>query len=279
MLEISIENPILKTVYDIVPFISTLYNDEVCIGITDREHYLFTKYGKSFSLPFEVGTPVNDAIKTVCREKKIIIMEVPLNIMEQSNANASKCYFFPLCEGEEVIGTLAVAVLLDHRYELDQIVATLEKEVSNLSNVVETVTSGVTSLLSMNEELLHKTNEATHKAKDSDEIVNMIQGISSKTNLLGLNASIEAARSGEAGRGFGVVAKEIQKLAITSKNSISKIDDIIKDISVNIQDIDSGLEHINGVSQQQAESVQALTSTMDEVKKIIEKLHELSTKL
>ena len=169
--------------------------------------------------------------------------------------------------------------MLDHRFELDQIVETLEKEVSNLSDVVENVTSGVTSLLSMNEELLHKTNEATHKAKDTDEIVSLIQGISSKTNLLGLNASIEAARSGEAGRGFDVVAKEIQKLSITSKNSIAKIDDIIKDISVNIQDIDSGLEKINGVSQQQTQSIQTLTSTMDEVKRMIEKLHELSTKL
>ena len=83
MAEISIENPVLKTVCNIVPFISTLYNDEVCIGITDREQYIFVKYGKSFRLPFEVGTPINDAIKKVCREKRTIIMEIPLNVMEQ----------------------------------------------------------------------------------------------------------------------------------------------------------------------------------------------------
>lgn len=143
----------------------------------------------------------------------------------------------------------------------------------------QSVTTGVTSLSTMNQDLLRKTNETTLKAKDTDAIVNIIQGISSKTNLLGLNASIEAARSGEAGRGFGVVAKEIQNLSITSKDSIIKIDNIIKYISTNIQEIDSGLENINEVSEQQAESVQQLTSTMKEMKSIINKLHALAEKL
>lgn len=279
MSEIVIQNPVLKTICNMVPVISTLYNNEVCVGVTDTERYLFTKYGKNFSLPFKEGSPLNPGIIKAQREKTPVIMEIPLEIMEQSEANLAKAYFFPIEENGKIIGTLAIAVLLDTRFELDQIVEKLEEQVARLLGAVGNVAEGVTSLLTMNEALLHKTNEATIKAKVTDEIVSMIQGISSKTNLLGLNASIEAARSGEAGRSFGVVAKEIQKLSITSKDSITKIDDIIKDISVNIEEIDSGLDNINEVSHQQAESIKMLTSTMEEVRNIIVKLHELEKKL
>lgn len=279
MSEMIIENPVLQTICNIVPYIITLYNGDACVGVTDTEHYIFTKYGKSFSLPFEVGTPINSPVKKCIANGELFKMEIPLGIMEQSSAKTADCYFFPIADKKTTVGCLAVAVLLDNRHELDQIVETLEQQVANLSGVVESVTTGVTSLLTMNQELLHKTNETTVKAKDTDEIVGIIQGISSKTNLLGLNASIEAARSGEAGKGFNVVAKEIQKLSITSKDSISKIDVIIKDISANIQEIDTGLDTINGVSKQQAESVKTLTSTMEEVKNIIERLHELAKKL
>ncbi len=68
------------------------------------------------------------------------------------------------------------------------------------------------------------------KSKSIGSIVTVINEISEQTNLLSLNASIEVARAGEAGRGFGVVAQEIRKLAEQTMVSAKKIDDIILDI-------------------------------------------------
>ena len=68
------------------------------------------------------------------------------------------------------------------------------------------------------------------KSKSIGSIVTVINEISEQTNLLSLNASIEVARAGEAGRGFGVVAQEIRKLAEQTMASAKKIDDIILDI-------------------------------------------------
>lgn len=97
---------------------------------------------------------------------------------------------------------------------------------------------GYKQLAEMNTQLLRETNEANKKAKNSDEIVGIIQDISKQTTLLGLNASIEAARAGDSGKGFAVVAQEIRKLSNTSKESINKIDTIIKYISNSISSID-----------------------------------------
>ena len=74
---------------------------------------------------------------------------------------------------------------------------------------------------------INATNESIEKIK---EMVQVISAIASQTNLLSLNASIEAARAGEAGRGFGVVAAEIKKLAEQSDESANQIRDVAAEI-------------------------------------------------
>lgn len=89
-------------------------------------------------------------------------------------------------------------------------------------------------------EQIYKTNESVVKIQ---EVVNLIAEIASQTNLLSLNASIEAARAGSAGRGFAVVAGEIQKLAEQTNSSAKVIDEIILSLS---EESHQAVEQING---------------------------------
>lgn len=73
------------------------------------------------------------------------------------------------------------------------------------------------------------------KSKEITNIISVITGIANQTNLLALNASIEAARAGEHGRGFSVVAEEVGKLSSETNDAASKIGEIIKDISSDIE--------------------------------------------
>ena len=136
--------------------------------------------------------------------------------------------------------------------EVKNITKNLVESLSQISAGINEVAVGVQQLAEMNTQLLRETNEANKKAKNSDEIVGIIQDISKQTTLLGLNASIEAARAGDSGKGFAVVAQEIRKLSNTSKESINKIDTIIKYISNSISSIDDSLNSTNEISQNQS---------------------------
>ncbi len=98
-------------------------------------------------------------------------------------------------------------------------------------DISEKVTSGETSLKKMNQslDLIFKS------ADDINNIVQIINDISDKINLLSLNAAIEAARAGDSGRGFAVVADEISKLADQTASSIKEIDILIKNTGSEIK--------------------------------------------
>ena len=101
------------------------------------------------------------------------------------------------------------------------------------------------AMQSINESTM-KLQQAIDKVGDASQEITKITGVISdiadETNLLSLNASIEAARAGDAGKGFAVVATEIGKLAQTSSNSVHNIENLISEINVLVKDAVSQAE-------------------------------------
>ena len=123
----------------------------------------------------------------------------------------------------------------ENRTILDEKISAISSKMSNIADKLQDASSSQNILA-------NKLNEVSTDTEQVKEVINVIADIADQTNLLALNAAIEAARAGEHGRGFAVVADEVRKLAERTQKSLSEIN---ATINVVIQSISDSSEQMN----------------------------------
>lgn len=151
-------------------------------------------------------------------------------------------------------------------------VTSLHNTADSMKESSDTASQALTELDAVNQHAINSidiiyqqtltTNESAMKIK---EATSLISSIADETNLLSLNASIEAARAGEAGRGFSVVASQIQKLAEQSNDSARQIDDIIYTLLEDSQNAVQTMEEVKEIISQQSENVSKTGAVFSQV--------------
>ena len=151
---------------------------------------------------------------------------------------------------------------------------------------IESLRNGITEVASAVRAAAQKMNDVTEQQLSisraaekieasvdaSMDIISSIKSIADQTNLLSLNASIEAARAGDAGRGFAVVAGEVQNLSSSSKETTDHISGILGEMNKSIKDM------INKISEI-SENVSSENTEMEEINTTIEKLHDFADEI
>ncbi|MDT8860854.1 methyl-accepting chemotaxis protein [Alkalihalobacillus sp. MEB130] len=150
---------------------------------------------------------------------------------------------------------------------------------SQANEGVATIAEGAEGLADATDTLLDQSQKASEYVKNTDEVLNFIKKIADQTNILGLNASIEAARAGDKGKGFKVVAEEIRKLSHNTVSSTEKIRNTLMNIQKSMDEISLSIEKVVAVGTEQASSTQEISSFIDEIEKMSKELNTYASEL
>ncbi|PRA31206.1 methyl-accepting chemotaxis protein [Pseudomonas poae] len=138
------------------------------------------------------------------------------------------------------------------------------------------ISETISSIQNLVDEVLGASNKAEHlsvQAQDISKVLEVIRGIAGQTNLLALNAAIEAARAGEAGRGFAVVADEVRSLAQRTQDSTEEIEQMITGIQQGTQ---GTVDALNSSAEHAGQTLQRANSAGSALEKITAAISQIS---
>lgn len=148
-------------------------------------------------------------------------------------------------------------------------------------DTLESAVSGVNAVSTDMGQASTAIGHVASRSEDINRILDVIRGIAEQTNLLALNAAIEAARAGEQGRGFAVVADEVRTLAQRTRQSTDEISDMIDGLKVDVNGavsvIEDGVGRATSAVDGTQEAAHSLASVVERIGTIVEHVTHVAT--
>lgn len=141
-------------------------------------------------------------------------------------------------------------------------VSDIDKDFSELSVSIQEITDDLGALTDISRHSVEAVEGMSSRAEEISSILALIRGIAEQTNLLALNAAIEAARAGEQGRGFAVVADEVRGLADKTQAAITETNEVIKSLHDNVHSVSSASSRLTEKIGEVSETVHGFRSDL-----------------
>ena len=255
-----------------LPYIHEAFKEEATIVVVDKETETVQAFlpGKELNVGYRPGQKMNaddqNIVLALRGEKPNVIVSKEVYGIDFN------AFAFPIKEGAKVIGAIGFGVPVENQLRIEKYMGSMNDIINHLHDKVHIIASHSEQLAATTHEINTQAAQVREDAERSNGITDLIKNISRQTNLLGLNASIEAARAGQYGAGFNIVAQEVRKLSTETSNATENIEQALKNININIESLRDSLTQVNQATSEQAELVQDFSD-------IIEQLNSLSNEM
>lgn len=274
----SAEDDILEAFEKVLPYLPSFFEDDISVALTSKTSFIHNQTCESLPLKSNRGDliPEGGAAAVAIRSGKVIVKEVAKELY----GTPFKSYAVPLKnESGEIVGSVLVAKNLQRSKQLLEVSKKLTSAFGQISDAVNELSEDIQKLAVMNNEIAEKSVKTVEYTDGTNEILSFIQRIASQTNMLGLNASIESARAGSAGRGFQVLAQEIRKMSVNTTDSAKKISKVLSSIKASISEITNGINESNDIFHDQISVLEEISASMMELNNTVQTIEEMSEQI
>lgn len=270
----------LEAALSLAPELAKWYDQDVSVYVTDTEKFVVACNHPNLDLRIKEGDSL-EKYKGSMTYKSLVTKQRIEAYVSKSDSIFGVGYVAicnPIIDDGQVVGVMTVDISTE-RY--DALVTSGEEILA----AVEQMSASSENLSAMSEELAATSKNMTFSTGDVksslgfiEDIVTQIKTITAQSKILGINASIEAARAGEYGRGFGVVAQEVRKLAENTNSSAANIEANLNRLHSSVQVLIESINQLATVSESQAEGVVDLTGAINQISTMAEGLVNMGRK-
>lgn len=247
-----------------LPLVRKVFPIDVMFALTDKEQFIYYLPGAEIDIQVQEGMPIPS--KSGIRKALDSQESVSLVVGKEIYGTPFKSTTLPVRnEQNHVIGAFTIGISLTNQAILNDAAEHLVTSSDEIRSVSDEI-AGTATELANDISLLKVLGEKVITDLDkTDAILSFLKQVSDSSNLLGINASIEAAHAGEHGRGFGIVALEIRKMADSSGSSAKEIKEILDSIQDSIHQLSRKLEESYLLSERQAAATEQIAASMQQL--------------